>query len=161
MKIIVEKPVEGREVVDGVIAVNANNPEFGSIMLSQTNFALNVDGFMNQEKRVTFISGRIDALKQFVKDTGITPGCDYSQKTGIPHRLVVVEQTTPFFEGQSPKVNPKTNEPLHTIDGELIYRRVSLVPENSENAVDTLVQHVRQNVTVNTTVTTTSVSTVE
>jgi len=142
MKVVIEKPAEGRVIVSGIIAVNPNNTDFGSIMLSQTNFALNVGGFMNQEKRVTFISGRVDDLKNYVEQYKLTVGCDYSERTGIPHRLVVTESTTPYFEGQSPKVNPKTNEALHTADGELIYRRVSLVAENAENAVDSLIAHV-------------------
>lgn len=142
MKIIVEKPVEGREVKLGVIAVNPNNPLYGSIMLSQTGFGFGDGGFLNTEKRVSFISGEVAKLEGFVSAYGLTPGCDYSAKTGKAHKLVIKEQTTPFFEGQAPKINPRTQEQLATKDGEPIYRRVSLLTEDSADANDVMVAHV-------------------
>lgn len=148
MKIIVESPVAGRDVKKGVIAVNPNNPEYGSIMLSQTDFGFGDGGFLNTEKRVSFISGEVGKLEGFVDALGLTPGCDYSVKTGKAHKLVIKEQTTPFFEGQAPKINPRTQEQLATKDGEPIYRRVSLVTEDSAEANDIMVAHVSTAVAV-------------
>lgn len=133
-KIIVEAPAAGREVVSGVIAVNPNNTDFGSIMLSQTAFSVNDSGFMNQERRVSFISGEVAKLEAFVDAYKLAPGCDYSKATGTPWKLVIKEQTTPFFEGQTAKINPKTNEELCTEDGEPIYRKVVLATEASGEA---------------------------
>ena len=146
-KVIVEKPNEDREVVKGVISINPNNPAYGSIMLSSTEFRLSEGGFMNQEKRVSFISGQIDQLEKFVDSVKLIPECDYSQKVGTPMKLIVLEQTIPFFEGQQSKINPSTGEELLTADGKLIYRRVALAAESS-GEVDNLIQHVTANVTV-------------
>lgn len=133
-KILVDAPKADREVVNGVIAVNPNNTDYGSIQLSQTAFTVNTNGFMNQERRVGFITGEVTKLKAFVEALGLTPGCDYSKKANVDMKLVVEESTTPYYEGQSPKINPKTNEELVTPDGEFIYRRVVLAEEASDKS---------------------------
>lgn len=141
MKIIVETPAEGRQVVSGVIAVNAENPRYGSIMLSQTGFSMGDGGFVNKERRVAFIAGETEQLKEYTEALSLTPGCDFSVKTGSPKKLVIKESTTPFFAGQAPKINPSNGQLLSTKDGEPIYRRVSVVAENSADAEDVFVAH--------------------
>lgn len=139
-KVIVEAPAEGREVKSGVIAVNPNNPEFGSIMLSQTGFALNLQGFLNRERRVVFVPGRVEDLEAFVAEKHLTPGCDYSLKLGVPMKIAAKEQTTPFYDNQPIKINPRSGEQIFTADGEPIYRKVFLVEESAENAADVLIK---------------------
>ena len=141
-KVIVEKPVEGREVKSGVIAVNPNNSDFGSIMFSKTGFSLNNEGsFLNADRRVYFMGGKVTDLEAFVAEKNLTPGCDYSKKVGVEMTLAIKEQTIPFFEGQSQKINPSNGEELFTQDGEPIYRKVSLVVAGSDDALDILVSN--------------------
>ena len=140
MKITVEKPVEGREVVSGVIGVNPNNPQYGSIQLSQVTSTISDNGFMNQQKRVAFITGEIDKLEYFVKEKQLTVGCNFCEKTKTDFRLVIEESTEPFYPGQREKINPKTSESLFTADGELIYARTVLT--TNPNKQDIRVPHV-------------------
>ena len=89
---------------------------------------------LNMEKRVTWenISVRnIDAWDLKVGD-------DFTMKTGIPCKIVVKESTTPFYEGQNPKMNPSTGEIL-TKDGMEIYRNSVLTFDLSDT--DSLIKH--------------------
>lgn len=140
MKVIVRAPNEGQEVIDKVIAVNPNKEGFGSIMVDSYKF-INAPGsnFINKQRRVAFISGSIEDLQTMVKELNLTPNCDYSKKTGTNYCLIVKEQIKPFFEGQSPKINPSTDEELSTPDGEAIYRQTFITQEGTDE--DVLLRH--------------------
>ena len=133
-------PSSDRTVISGVIAVNPNKEGFGSIMVEQKNHTIGLDGFCNVGRNVAFIAGELDNLKELVENTGITVGCDLSEVLGEPQKLVVMEQSTPWYEGQSPKINPKTNEVLADNDGQPIYRKVAVVAE-SAGINSTLIPH--------------------
>ena len=53
----------------------------------------------------------------------LSKGDDLSSKLGKPLELGIVEATKPFWNGQQPKINPRTDEVL-LHNGQPIYRRL-------------------------------------
>lgn len=142
MKIIVGNVEKGI-----LVQKNENKPDFGSIMLVSISFVLS-GSFLSEQKRVGFITGRMDDLSNFVAHFNLAVGDDYSTKVS-KSKLIVEEAVTPWYDGQSAKINPTTKEELLTADGENIYRQVRLVPDLPEY-VDRLIQHVTVEVPVET-----------
>jgi hypothetical protein len=127
-KIIIEKSTSDKTEANGVIGVNPNKPEFGSIMMRTTSW--NTDGgFLNKASRVHFLSGKVEELKELCAAFSLNAGDDYSAKVA-PSRLIVQESTTPFYDGQAPKINPSTDE-IVTYNGADVYRETQLVPASS------------------------------
>ena len=108
-----------------VVSVSKTNPENGSIMVKAETVTLNDNGFEVEEVRVAFIKGTVENLRK----RNLKPGDDYSVKV-TPIKLVVKEQFEPFFPGQEPKKNPKTNE-IITSSGAPVYRYTYAVSESS------------------------------
>ena len=108
-----------------VVNVSKTNPENGSIMVKAETVTLNDNGFEVEEVRVAFIKGTVENLRK----RNLKPGDDYSVKV-TPIKLVVKEQFEPFFEGQEPKKNPKTDE-IITSSGAPVYRYTYAVSESS------------------------------
>ena len=108
-----------------VVSVSKTNPENGSIMVKAETVTLNDNGFEVEEVRVAFIKGTVENLRK----RNLKPGDDYSVKV-TPIKLVVKEQFEPFFAGQEPKKNPKTNE-IITSSGAPVYRYTYAVSESS------------------------------
>jgi len=125
----ISEKIATNRIVDEVIVVNESKPEYGSIMLEEVAF-VNSDGFMNKQRRVAFLRGEVETLKEYVSSANLKVG------SVVPGKIYVVEKTTPFYEGQEPKINPKTNE-IITSEGALIYRNSFL---GRENDVDVLLK---------------------
>lgn len=125
---------------NGLIRVNPNKPEFGSLMLISTVAALS-NGFMNVKNRVGFIVGRVADLTNMIKEYGLKEGDDFSAKVG-PHRIVTLEKLeseAPANQGYREKINPTTGEVL-TKDGETIVWKTEVVAEGSD-IQDTFIRH--------------------
>ena len=141
-----EKDGANKLTANGLIRINDNKPEFGSLMLiSQTVTVSN--GFLNKRNKVGFVTGRVEDLEDVIKSYRLKEGTDYSDVFG-PHKIVTlekVESEVPENMGFREKINPTTEEVL-TKDGEPIYWRTEVVPENSE-IVDVLLQHDTEPVT--------------
>jgi len=151
MKVLVSKwaDKDGANKLDanGLIRLNDNKPEFGSLMLVTPNVISIENGFMNKRNKVAFITGRVDDLKEVIKAYGLKEGSDYSVKFGA-HKIVTIEKLesqVPENQGFREKVNPQTGEVL-TKNGEDIYWKTELVVEN-EYAMDEKIVHDKTPVT--------------
>ena len=124
---------------NGLIRINANKPDFGSLMLRQDRRIIS-GTFLNATSVVCFITSTVEALEELVDDNGLVPGSNYNQKVAdAPIKLIIKESVVPFYEGQTPKINPTTGEVL-LLDSDPIYRQVFPEPLNSEQQ-DELVKH--------------------
>lgn len=126
---------------NGLIRVNPNKPEFGSLMLISTSLKLS-NSFANVRPKVGFIVGRVTELEGMINEYNLKAGDDFSAKVGEPHKIVTlekVESEIPENQGYRPKINPTTGEHL-TKDGEPIYWKTEVVAEGSD-VHDVYLQH--------------------
>lgn len=93
-----------------VVTQNPNKPEYGSIRVDQEVKTF-TNGYLNRSKRVAFIGGTMEDLNEM----------NFREGQILPGKIVVKEQLEAFYSGQSPKINPETNEVL-TQGGQPIYR---------------------------------------
>jgi len=134
-----EKP-DVEYVADGLVRINPNKPEYGSIMLMALVVTVN-ENFLNNRHRVAFVTGEVDDLKEMVQEYELVDGDDFNEKFG-PHRIVVLEKVQSEIgeeKGYSEKKNPSTDQILSK-DGEVICRKTLLVAEGSD-IIDVLVSH--------------------
>lgn len=99
-----------------VVTPSKNNPEYGTVRFEETGLRI-ANGFANAFRRSAFIRGKIKDL------SGLSAGMELSGT------IIAKESRTPWFEGQSPKINPSTKE-AHLVDGAPVY----LQYEYSEDA---------------------------
>lgn len=121
MKLIVTKFKD-----DSVIKVNQDKPEYGSICVKSDTFS-NTNGFLNRESRTGFVAGKVKDLEAL----GIKEGMDLSVVLGAM-KIVYLESTVKEDEGYRELVNPQSNEIVTTPEGEVVYRKVLVVAENSD-----------------------------
>jgi len=127
-KIIIEAHNEGQETTaNGIVSINPNKKEFGSIRLATTSYDMST-GFLNKQRRVHYLAGKVEELEGLAYAFEFKIGDDYSAK--FPSRIIVEESTTPFYEGQSPKINPSSGEVV-TVNGSEVYRQTRLVNADS------------------------------
>jgi hypothetical protein len=98
-----------------VIQQNPNKAEYGSIMLEQPHYSLR-NGFLNARRKVGFIAGTMEELGKFSTAWQLKNGAE------LPGKLYVVEQFTPFYEDQQPKINPATGRAI-LVDGAMVYSK--------------------------------------
>lgn len=149
MKLRVAKWEEkaGNELAsNGLIRINPNKPEYGSLMLISSTVTIS-NGFANTRNKIGFITGEVAGLEDMVSEYNLREGVDFSQAVS-PHRIVTLEKVesdmTSEDLGYREKVNPATGEVL-TKNGETIYWKTEVVSEGSD-IVDTLVSHDRETV---------------
>lgn len=118
------------------LGVNKNNPDYGYIMLTSERPVV-VNGWARIERRVGRITNSVEQLVNLIKLTKLREGDDFSTKVS-PVMLIVKESTTPFYEGQDPKINPTTGE-IKTHKGQDIYRATFVEQYNAELS-DTLLE---------------------
>jgi len=137
MKLTVAKweAKNGNELTaNGLIRVNPNKPEYGSLMLIAVVTALS-NGFMNIKNKVGFVVGRVKDLEALITNFGLKAGDDYSAKVS-PHRIITSELLESEVEakglkGYREKINPTTGEVL-TKDGETIMWKNEVIPIGSD-----------------------------
>ena len=143
MKCLVTKwnEKEGNELTaNGLIRINPNKTEFGSLMLMATVVSLS-SGFLNKRNKVGFVVGSIEDLEAVIGEYKLKEGTDYSVAVS-PHKIVTLERLeseTPENQGFREKINPTTGEIL-TKNGETIMWKTEVVSESSD-VVETLIQH--------------------
>lgn len=112
-----------------VITENTNNKDWGTVRLEQTTF-IPSGHIVNKSTRVAFITGAKEVLEAMeLKADGDYP---------IVGKLVVREQTKPFFQGQDPKLVPNTDV-ICKSEGQPIYRQTDFTSNMNEQ--DVLVLH--------------------
>jgi hypothetical protein len=147
-KAVIEKPQNyvnsAAHSEHDIISVNNGNPEYGSIMLRSESMELR-DGWIRPVARVGRVTNRVEELVKLVKQFNLKEGDDFSRKV-MPVKLTIKEQTTPFYDGQEPKINPTTGEVI-TSGGKEVYRSTFVNPEGSDE-MDTLLVSDKVNVSV-------------
>lgn len=82
-----------------VITPSKNNPEWGTVRVSSEELIMN-NGIINSNTRSAFVRGEIVNLqKMFTRAGQVLSG-----------KIIRKTSNTPFYEGQSPVMNPKTSE---------------------------------------------------
>lgn len=108
-----------------IITPSTKSPEWGTIRLECTALEA-TNGMLNSRKRVAFLRAKIEDLESLaLKDNMVFP---------LQGRIVVKESTTPFYDGQAPKINPSTGEILNS-GGAPIYRITEFTSNLSEQDV--------------------------
>lgn len=91
---IIKHPIKGT-----VVTPRDSNPEYGAVRIDEEKTTI-VNNFVNKSRRTAFLGGSTADLNAMnFKDGQIIAGT-----------IVKQESFEPFFEGQSPKINPSTNE---------------------------------------------------
>jgi hypothetical protein len=125
--------VSSRKDSQEMIGKSTNNPEFGYIRVESTEPAqIREGGWLNVASKSTLIKGRVKELEIWAKRNGYRLGSE------LPGKVVVMEQTTPFYEGQEPKRAGADGEIL-TFRGQPIYRNTVLTLDFTKQ--DQLIQH--------------------
>ena len=120
-----------------ILGVSNNNPDYGYIRVESTGeVTFGTGGWLNSATRTALIKGKTSDLKTFIQKNNVTLGYE------MPGKIVIMEQTTPFYEGQQPKINPSTSEVLYvTVNGvkSPIYRQTEFTQDMSRE--DVMLQH--------------------
>ena len=101
MKLIVSKweKKEGNDLSDnGLIRINPEKPEYGSLMLTSPVVTLG-NGFINKRTKVGFIVGTVEDIEAIIKEYGIKEGSNWSELFGT-HRIVTLEKNFAPIESQ-------------------------------------------------------------
>ena len=104
--------------------LSSDGVQRGSIMVESSEIHIN-NGFATESKRVAFINGDINVLGKLGLKVGSL----------LEGKIIVAESTTPYFEGQQPKINPSTKAVINH-GGLPVYRKSTFVTDL--NAVDVL-----------------------
>lgn len=115
---VIVKKAEGH---DSIIMKAPGNSKSGAILLRTEELAINEQGFLRDRVKVGLFKGEVTRLEELVKKTNLKEGDDFSKKV-FPVKLVIKEQTEPFYSEQEPKINPTTGEVV-TCNGETVYRQ--------------------------------------
>lgn len=136
---------EGNTLTEnGMIRINDNKPEFGSLMLVSPVTELSPGGFLNKRNKVGFIVGRVEDLEATLAEFKLVDGTDFSVAVA-PHRIVTLEKLESEVQENEyyrEKINPTTGEVLKK-DGITIMWRTEVVAENSD-IVDVKITHDRE-----------------
>lgn len=87
-----------------VVTQNANKPDYGTIRVDSEAITFGSDGFMNKSRRTAFIRGEYKLLLSLGLKDGMS----------LPGKIIKKESYKPFYDGQSPKINPSTGEVVLT-----------------------------------------------
>jgi len=116
---------------DGSIVKDTKNPELGRLMIASTSFTMS-NNFLNESNRLGFITMKHTTIKALGLDK---EGADYNAalaRVGAGAcKIRVVESTTPFHDGQAPKMNPETKEVITDANGSPIYYSTEVVELSS------------------------------
>lgn len=124
-KVLISKP----EGATSILMVSQNNAEQAAIMLRQDTIGVNSQGFLTEEKRVAWFKGETVKLQKLINTLNLKEGDNFSEKV-TPVKLVIKESTTQFYNGQNPKVNPKSGD-IITSNGVPVYRQTFVMPVSS------------------------------
>lgn len=111
-----------------VVTQNVNKPEYGTIRVDSETITFSEDGFMNKSRRTAFIRGEYKLLMSLGLKDGMT----------LPGKIIKKESYTPFFEGQTPKINPTSGEIVLT-NGRETY--LQFVYTEDKNASDVFINN--------------------
>jgi len=120
-----------------ILGISTNNPDYGYIRVEENGAtSFGTGGWLNTNSKTALIKGKTSDLKTFITKNNVKLGYE------LPGKIVIVEQTTPFYEGQQPKINPSTSEVLYvTVNGvqKPIYRQTEFTQDTTRE--DNMIQH--------------------
>tara|TARA_R110000868_G_C10596800_1_gene740086 strand:- start:141 stop:608 length:468 start_codon:yes stop_codon:yes gene_type:complete len=120
-----------------ILGVSTNNPEFGYIRVEENGaVSFGNGGWLNSSSKTALIKGKTADLQTFINKNNVRAGYELSGQ------IVIIEQTTPFYAGQQPKINPSTSEVLYvTVAGikTPIYRQTEFTQDMTRQ--DSMLQH--------------------
>lgn len=120
-----------------ILGISTNNPDYGYIRVEENSgLTFGNGGWLNSSSKTALIKGKTADLKLFIQKNNVKVGFE------VPGQIVIIEQTTPFYAGQQPKVNPSTGEVLYvTVNGVKtpIYRQTEFTQDMTRQ--DFMLQH--------------------
>jgi hypothetical protein len=120
-----------------ILGISTNNPEYGYIRVEENGgLSFGNGGWLNSSSKTALIKGKTADLKTFIQKNNVKVGFE------VPGQIVIMEQHTPFYAGQQPKVNPSTGEVLYvTVNGVKtpIYRQTEFTQDMTRQ--DIMLQH--------------------
>jgi len=105
-----------------VVKPSPKNPEMGSIRVTNADLVINARGFA--DKRTAFVTGDFEYLKSL----------NYKFGDLLQGKIVMHQSFTPFFEKQSPKMNPTTNKEI-LVNGQFVYLQYRFTQNEAEQDV--------------------------
>jgi hypothetical protein len=121
-----------------ILGISSNNPDFGYIRVEENGgLSFGAGGWLNSNTKTALIKGKVADLTAFIRKNNVTVGYE------IPGKIVIKEQTTPFYEGQQPKRAGANGEVLYTTDSEGVRHAIYRQTEFTMNMdmQDVLVKH--------------------
>jgi hypothetical protein len=120
-----------------ILGLSTNNPEYGYIRVEENGgLSFGNGGWLNSSSKTALIKGKTADLKTFIQKNNVKVGFE------LQGQIVIMEQTTPFYAGQQPKVNTSTGEVLYvTVNGVKtpIYRQTEFTQDMTRQ--DVMLQH--------------------
>jgi len=120
-----------------ILGLSTNNPEYGYIRVEENGgISFGNGGWLNSSSKTALIKGKTADLQTFITKNNVRAGYELSGQ------IVIMEQTTPFYAGQQPKINPSTSEVLYvTVNGvkSPIYRQTEFTQDMTRQ--DSMLQH--------------------
>lgn len=105
-----------------IITVSNSNPAWSNMSLTQESYSIGAGGIIAKVKLHGLLKAKTEVLEGMIADLGLKAGMEFP----LPHTLVVCESHSPFWAGQSPKINPTTGE-IFLKDGKEVYRKTDVV----------------------------------
>lgn len=120
-----------------IIGVSSNNSDFGYIRVEENGgISFGAGGWLNSNTKSALIKGKVKDLETFVEKNNVTLGYELKGK------IVVLEQTIPFYDGQIAKLAGANGEVLYSVQNGKklpIYRQTEFTMDMSRE--DMLVKH--------------------
>ncbi len=127
-KVTVSNPadnkVEASRIIDGIFVQTKTDGIVSLMFESKEEANLFATGFVSEKKKVAFKTGQLETMRALVKTHKLEAGAEMPGA-----KIIIRESTTPFYEGQNPKMNPTTEEVV-TVNGQPVYREGVLLPSN-------------------------------
>jgi hypothetical protein len=114
MKVKIKEHPKTGEIINNISTSAKDGKEYGTIRVDQAVLDAN-GGFLNKKNRTAFIRGEKGSLLDLCE--GLKDGDDFP----LGGKILILESHTPFYDNQSPKINPETGEVVKA-DGRAVYR---------------------------------------
>lgn len=113
---------------EDVLFKMTRNPDYVSIRLKQDHLELN-GNFLNERSVCSYMVVSSAVIRKYNLEIGMK----WKDIIGMDCKIIVKESTTPFYAGQEPKINPRTNAIYHHTESNLpIYRTAKVTVILSE-----------------------------
>ena len=112
-------PKDSTEIIHVFGKKSATGKQMASVMVESTEIRIS-NGLMSKHRLISHIVAEETLLRELNLKVG----------DELPGRIVVLESTKPFYNGQDAKINPTTGEVCRN-GGLAIYRQTRVVQDNT------------------------------